>query len=118
MKIYGLGLKGEQAAKRFLKKKGYKILDANYQCRFGELDLIAKDKECLVFCEVKTRSAGALAAPQESVTPSKQRKMIKTALFYLQQTQFDGPSRFDVIAIKKDEKGVLQIEHLENVLTC
>lgn len=118
MKIYGLGLKGEEAARRFLKKKGYKILKTNFQCRFGELDIIAQEKDCLVFCEVKTRSSGAIAEPQESVTFSKQQKMIKTALFYLQQTQFSGPSRFDVIAVKKDDKGAFQIEHLENVVTC
>lgn len=118
MKVYGLGLKGEQAAKRFLQKKGYKILETNFQCRFGELDIIARKKDCLVICEVKTRGPGALATPQESVTYTKQQKMIKTALFYLQQTGLDCAVRFDVIAIIQDEKGGLQIEHLENVFTC
>ena len=67
MKVFGLGLKGEQAAKRYLIKKGYRILKTNFQCRFGELDLIARDGDCLVFCEVKTRSAGMIALPQEHV---------------------------------------------------
>lgn len=118
MKVYGLGLKGEQAAKQYLKKKGYRILATNFQCRFGELDIIAMDKGCLVFCEVKTRSKGALASPQESVTYTKQQKMIKTALLYLQQTRMECPVRFDVVAIMQTEKGLLQIEHLENVFTC
>ena len=83
MKVYGLGLKGEQIARKYLLKKGYKIIATNFQCRFGELDLIAQDQNCLVFCEVKTRSAGMVAAPQESVTPAKQRKMIKTAEHWL-----------------------------------
>ena len=117
MKIYGLGLKGEQAAKRFLKKKGYKILQTNFQCRFGELDIIAKDKECLVFCEVKTRSHGMIALPQESVTYAKQQKMIKTARFWLQAHEMDCPMRFDVLAVTADEKGKLTVEHLENAFT-
>ncbi len=116
MKVYGLGLKGEIAAAKYLKKKGYKILEKNFQCRFGELDLIAQDKEGLVFCEVKTRSEGMIALPQESVTYAKQQKMIKTALFWLQSRDLDLPMRFDVIAVTA-EKGVLSITHLENVLT-
>ena len=116
MKVYGLGLKGEIAAAKYLKKKGYKILEKNFQCRFGELDLIAQDKEGLVFCEVKTRSEGMIALPQESVTYAKQQKMIKTALFWLQSRDLDLPMRFDVIAVTA-EKGALSITHLENVLT-
>ena len=118
MKVYGLGLKGELAAKRYLKKKGYKILKTNYQCRFGELDIIALKDDCLVFCEVKTRSEGMIAPPQESVNHSKQQKMIKTALFFLQQHKSFMNSRFDVIAITAKKDGQLQIEHLENVFSC
>ena len=118
MKVYGLGLKGEMAAKRYLKKKGYKILKTNYQCRFGEIDIIAFHQGCLVFCEVKTRSSGMLASPQESVTYRKQQKMIKTALFYLQKTNLQVQSRFDVVAVTEQENGELTIEHLENVLSC
>lgn len=116
MKVYGLGLKGEQIAKKYLLKKGYKILAANYQCRFGELDLIAKDKNCLVFCEVKTRSKGMIAPPQESVTPAKQRKMIKTAQFWLMENQTDAEMRFDVLAVSPDFWGHWTVEHLENVI--
>lgn len=114
MKVHGLGLKGEEAARKYLRKKGYKILEANYQCRFGELDLIAQDKDCLVFCEVKTRSAGMIALPQESVTYTKQQKMIKTAEFWLQNKSLDLPMRFDVIAVTADQTGRLTVEHLEN----
>ena len=80
MKVYGLGLKGEEVAARYLRKKGFKILQTNYQCRFGELDIIAKDKHCIVFCEVKTRSEGMIALRQESVHHQKQQKKKKTAL--------------------------------------
>ncbi len=116
MKVYGLGLKGEQAAKRCLRRKGYQILETNYQCRFGELDLIARDRDCLVFCEVKTRSSGMIAAPQESVTYSKQQKMIKTAQYYLQQHGLEGFARFDVLAVTRENWGSLTVEHLENVV--
>ncbi len=116
MKVYGLGLKGEIAAAKYLRKKGYKILEKNFQCRFGELDLIARDKDCLVFCEVKTRSEGMIALPQESVTYAKRQKMIKTALFWLQSKELDLPMRFDVIAVTA-EQGKLAVTHLENVLT-
>lgn len=118
MKVYGLGLKGELAAKRYLKKKGFKILKTNYQCRFGEVDIIALDKNCLVFCEVKTRSEGMIAPPQESVTYTKQQKIIKTALFYLQENRSFEISRFDVVAITFQKNGDLSIEHLENVFSC
>ena len=117
MIVHGLGLKGELAARKFLRKKGWKILARNFQCRWGELDLIAMDKDCLVFCEVKTRSAGMIAPPQESVTYAKQQKMIKTARFWLQSKNMDRPMRFDVLAVTADENGHLTVEHLENAFT-
>lgn len=118
MKVYGLGLKGEEEAQRYLRKKGFKILECNYQCRFGELDIIAKDKSGLVFCEVKTRSSGMLALPQESVHYTKQQKMIKTALFWLQANRMEEqPMRFDVIAVTVKADGKRSIEHLENAFT-
>lgn len=117
MKVYGLGLKGEIAARRFLRKKGWRVLETNFQCRFGELDLIAEDHGCLVFCEVKTRSEGMVAAPQESVTYSKQQKMLKTAQYWLSQRDAaDQPMRFDVLAVTKGADGRLSVEHLENVI--
>lgn len=117
MKVYGLGLKGEEAAKRYLRKKGFKILDTNYQCRFGEIDIIAQKKETIVFCEVKTRSEGMLAAPQESVDYFKQQKMIKTAQIWLQAKGIDDcPMRFDVLAITFSA-GKAEVEHIENAIT-
>ena len=116
MKVYGLGLKGEQIARCYLLRKGCKILAANYQCRFGELDLIAEDQGVLVFCEVKTRSKGMIAPPQESVTPVKQRKMIKTAQFWLAEHPWDREMRFDVLAVSPDGLGRWQVEHLKNVI--
>ena len=116
MKVYGLGLKGEEAAKRYLRKKGFKILDTNYQCRFGEIDIIAQKKETIVFCEVKTRSEGMLATPQESVDYFKQQTIIKTAQIWLQAKGIDDcPMRFDVLAIKMSATKA-EIEHIENAI--
>lgn len=117
MIVHGLGLKGELAARRFLRRKGWKILEQNYQCRFGELDLIAMDKNCLVFCEVKTRSTGMIALPQESVTYTKQQKMIKTALYWLRSKDMEQEMRFDVLAVTVDQRGKATVEHLENAFT-
>ena len=117
MKVYGLGLKGEQIATRFLKRKGFKVLETNFQCRFGEIDLIARDKSCLVFCEVRTRGAGALVPPLESVTYAKQQKLIKTARFYLQLHQLDTEARFDVVAVTAEPDGRFTVEHLENAFS-
>lgn len=117
MKVYGLGLKGEKIAKRFLKRKGFKVLETNFQCRFGEIDLIARDKDCLVFCEVRTRSADALVSPLESVTYAKQQKLIKTARFYFQLHQLDTAARFDVVAVTLQPNGRFAVEHLENVFS-
>lgn len=117
MRVYGLGLKGEEAAKRYLRKNGFKILDANYQCRFGEIDIIAQKKDTIVFCEVKTRSEGMLAAPQESVDYFKQQKIIKTAQIWLQHKGIDDcPLRFDVLAITVSA-GKAKIEHIENAIS-
>lgn len=116
MKVYGLGLKGEEAAKRYLRKKGFKILDTNYQCRFGEIDIIAQKKNTIVFCEVKTRSEGMLAPPQESVDYFKQQKIIKTAQIWLNAKGIDDcPMRFDVLAIKMTAIKA-EIEHIENAI--
>lgn len=116
MKVYGLGLKGEEAAKRYLRKKGFKILDTNYQCRFGEIDIIAQKKNTIVFCEVKTRSEGMLAQPQESVDYFKQQKIIKTAQIWLNAKGIDDcPMRFDVLAVKMTAIQA-EIEHIENAI--
>lgn len=117
MKVYGLGLKGEQIAKRYLKRKGFRVLECNFQCRFGEIDLVARDKDCLVFCEVRTRSAGALVSPTESITFAKQQKLMKTARFYLQLHQLDTAARFDVIAVTRQDNGRFTVEHLENAFS-
>jgi putative endonuclease len=95
-----LGKKGEEVALRFLKKKGYRIIEKNYVCKMGEMDIIAREKDTLAFIEVKTRTSMRFGPPQLAVNPSKQRQLSKVALNYLNETRLnDVKARFDVVAI-------------------
>lgn len=109
-----LGQTGENAAARYLMLHGYRLLERNYRSRFGEIDIIAKKGETLVFAEVKTRGRCALDTPGASVDAFKQRKIIKTAQFYIINKQLaDADLRFDVIEIEL--YGVhCKINHIEN----
>ena len=105
--------RGEVAAKRYLEEKGYRILDENYAGRMGEIDLIAKDGEVVVFLEVKARESTAFGYPIEAVTPQKVRKIALTAQQYLVQKRMLGASvRFDVIEVLYGE-----INHVENAFS-
>jgi putative endonuclease len=95
-----LGKKGEEVALRFLKKKGYRIIEKNYVCKMGEMDIIAREKDILAFIEVKTRTSMRFGPPQLAVNPSKQRQLSKVALNYLNEKRLDDvKARFDVVAI-------------------
>ncbi|MBI5631209.1 MAG: YraN family protein [Elusimicrobia bacterium] len=96
------GAEAEAAAARYLTGLGYEILDRNFRGRFGEIDIIAQDGEAIVFVEVRARSDCRFGAPEETVGPAKRRKIIKTALLYLQSRGIadDTLARFDVIAIE------------------
>jgi putative endonuclease len=96
-----LGKKGEEVAAAHLRKLHYKILERNYRCGAGEIDIIAKDQNTLVFVEVKTRSNKDFGAPAEAVNARKQRQLSKVALTYLNQKKLiDVPARFDVVAVE------------------
>ncbi len=95
------GKQGENIAIRFLKKSGYKILVTNYRNRLGEIDIIAREKNVIVFVEVKTRHTNQFGSPKEAVTPNKQKHLSKAALTYLKETnQMQAQARFDVVAIQ------------------
>lgn len=104
------GISGEVDAEMYLKKKGYKILAENYKNVIGEIDLIAKDGEYIVFVEVKKRSTKEYGLPREVVTPQKQQKIRKVATYYLKEKRlYDQPCRFDVVDILGDK-----ITHIED----
>lgn len=94
------GAQAEEKAARFLEGLGYAILDRNFRSKMGEIDIIARDGETVVFVEVRARSGRGFGSPAETVTHLKQRKIIKTAAFYSQIKRLDCPLRFDVVSIE------------------
>ncbi len=105
-----LGRRGEIEAQKFLKKKGFKILEKNFKTHFGEIDLIAKIDNTIVFIEVKARSSDVFGMPSEAVNSKKQKKYEIVANEYLQKFKlFDCECRFDVIEFLEEK-----INHIEN----
>ncbi len=114
-----VGARGEKLAADFLKKRGYKILQRNYRCREGEIDIIVQKDECLVFVEVRTKKNTAFGTPEESVTLSKREKLISLANAYIQA--YDKPPqswRIDVVAVElTPDNRVSRLEHIENAVS-
>lgn len=106
------GQKGEELAARYLQSKGYRILCRNYRCRFGEIDLVAEDKDAVVIVEVRTRRAPCMVRPEETITWIKATRLIRLAEHYLASTsQDDRPWRVDVVAVEVDSEDMpLRIE--------
>jgi len=100
------GREGEILAAIYLEKNGYHIIETNFRCAIGEIDIIAREKDELVFLEVKTRTSKELGFPEQAVGIKKQKKMSQLALWYLQNKSIkDTASRFDVLAITMSPKG-------------
>jgi len=119
MKRKDTGILGEKLAKDFLKKRGYRILETNYRCPQGEIDIVAKRKDWLVFIEVRAKKSLEFGSPEESITPVKKERMRATAAHY-QQTHSKLPLlwRIDVVAVELDQSGKpLRIELIENAVT-
>ena len=109
------GALGEHAAKRHLKKAGLKFLTANFRSNHGEIDLILRDQDCLVFTEVKTRSSEDWTRPAAAVDARKRRLLSLTALDYLKLLQ--NPSvkfRFDIVEVLLESGRVREVRHLPN----
>jgi putative endonuclease len=93
------GRRGEELALAFYKENQYTILEKNWQSNHLEVDIIVKNEEHIAFCEVKTRSGDAFGAPQASVTPQKQRNIIRAANYYVLKHRITLEVRFDIITI-------------------
>lgn len=109
-----LGKLGEELARNKLEGLGYKCIARNYRCSLGEVDMIARDGDCLVFLEIKTRRGKSLGYAKEAITERKKRQLSKVALAYMKSANCDGArARFDVVAInlRGDE---VQIEVIKN----
>lgn len=113
------GILGEKLAGDFLKKRGYHILETNYRCREGEIDIVARHKDSLVFIEVRTKSSAEFGSPEESITPAKMEKLRATAYRY-QETHDNLPPlwRIDFVAVELDSQGKpSRIELFENAVS-
>ena len=109
------GAVGEVVAARFLREKGYTIISSNYRCRQGEIDIIATNKDYIVFVEVKTRRSNSMYSPREAVTEQKQRRLIQTASIFLSKHTIELQPRFDVIEVVTaldSEYKVMEINHI------
>lgn len=115
-----LGDFGEAVARDYLVNNGMVILESNYSAKSGEIDIIAKDDEVLVFVEVKTRSSMQFGYPSEAVNKNKIEHMIKTAEKYIEDTAFDGDVRFDIVEVtaKASDVGyeVEKVNHIINII--
>ena len=112
-----VGSLGEEIACNFLTSRGYRILERNFRCKGGEVDIIARDSidKSLVFIEVKARRGLTYGVPQLAVTPFKQRQISKAALTWLSKNHLhDTNARFDVIAILLHTDAAHNIEHIKN----
>jgi len=119
MKRRDTGILGEKLARDFLVRQGYRIIESNYRGPEGEIDIVARHEDYLVFIEVRTKKSLAFGSPEESITPAKKEK-IKATAFRYQQTHDNLPPlwRIDVVAIELDRKGRLsRIELIENAVS-
>lgn len=124
-----LGEMGEEYAWKFLKKRKQRLVEKNFRCPVGEIDLITRDGETLVFCEVRTRREGAAVSALESVGPRKRRHILRTAQWWLQRRQ-KAPSgtgktqnkepqiRFDVVALTERDGKITDIEYIQDAFSA
>lgn len=107
------GIRGEKAAKRFLQSKGLKYLTGNFRSKRGEIDLIFRDHDCLVFVEVKTRSSEEWVRPAAAVNQEKRRLLSRCALDYLRLLKQPRIKiRFDIVEVLLEEGAVREVRHL------
>jgi putative endonuclease len=112
------GALGERAAKRYLRKLGLKFLTANFRSARGEVDLVFRDEDCLVFVEVKTRSSEAWVRPAAAVNAHKRRLLSQTALDYLRLLKNPPVKiRFDIVEVLLEDGEVREVRHLPNTFS-
>jgi putative endonuclease len=110
-----LGSYGERVAVRVLTEAGLQVLDRNWRCRDGELDVVARDGDALVFCEVKTRTGVGFGHPAEAVTPAKRARLRRLARAWLAAHEHHAPDlRFDVVGVQVPVSGPVRVTHLRN----
>lgn len=112
------GRLGEGLARDFLRKRGFRILETNYRCPEGEVDIIARHKDFLIFVEVRTKTGQGFGSPEESITEAKKKRLIAAAYHYRQAYASSPPLwRIDFVAVELDKDGKLsRIELIENAI--
>ena len=111
-----LGRQGEELAAEFLSELGMIVMARNWRCDIGELDIVARDGECLVVCEVKTRSSAAFGNPVETVTGRKVKRMRRLALRWLEENSIHAREiRFDIVGVLRMPGGSMAIQHVRGV---
>jgi putative endonuclease len=118
MKRRETGVLGEKLAQDFLTRKGFSILETNYRCSHGEIDIIANEKDCLVFVEVRTKTGHDFGSPEESITAVKKERLRTVAEHYLQNHEpLPASWRIDMVAVELGKGNVpLRIELIENAV--
>lgn len=111
-----IGDRGERVAREYLQKKGYKFLNANYRNRYGELDLVMKDKDVVVFVEVKTKSGDSFGKPEEMVSRWKLNQIKRMGVSWIQEYGWERSVRVDVVGVVMDYGGSVEsVRHWDNV---
>jgi putative endonuclease len=110
---------GEELACKFLTKRGYRIRERNFHCRAGEIDIVAQQKDYLVFVEVRTKSNLDFGSPEESITQRKKKKLVALALAYINAHEGLPPLwRIDVVAVEVDQRGkAKRIELIQDAIS-
>lgn len=114
-----VGQKGEEAACEYLKERGYTIIETNYRCKLGEIDIIARDGAMVVIVEVRTKTGLAFGRPEESINQEKAKKLHRLALQYIQSHYHqEMPSRIDLVAVilERNSGRVKDVKHIKNIL--
>ncbi|NLK72061.1 MAG: YraN family protein [Clostridiales bacterium] len=111
-----LGKLGEEIAVSYLKKRGYKIIETNFSCKFGEIDIIAEKDDTICFIEVKTRTNESFGSPIEAITPFKMKHIIKSVQYYILKRHLeDKEVRLDVLEVEMID-GRANVNQIENAI--
>ncbi len=115
-----IGTAGEKAARSHLEGRGYKILETNYRCPLGEIDIIARENSTVVIVEVRTKTGSAFGRPEESITALKAHQLRRLALYYLQSVyKREIPCRIDLVAVilNEGDNSVRSLNHIKGILS-
>ena len=108
---------GEDIATKYLEQNGYEIIQRNFECKIGEIDIIAKDKDEIVFVEVKTRASALYGQPKDAVDKTKKKHIYKSAEFYIYIRHLENqPVRIDVVEVYK-KQGKFKVHHIKSAIT-